>query len=95
MSVEGIDGCWAGPADLALSLGVDPRNAPTSERHAEALAEIVRACKAVGKIPGIAAGSPEEGKARADQGFQFITAGGDGVFMMAGALAGLKTLGLA
>lgn len=95
MSVEGIDGCWAGPADLALSLGVDPRNAPANERHIEALAEIMRACKAVGKIPGIAAGSPEEAKARAEQGFQFITAGGDGVFMMSGAQAGLKTLGLA
>ncbi|CAN5522826.1 aldolase/citrate lyase family protein [soil metagenome] len=95
MSVEGIDGCWAGPADLALSIGVDPRQAGESERHAEALAEVVRACKAVGKVPGIAASSPEEAMARASQGFQFITAGSDAGFMMSGATAGLKTLGLA
>ncbi|MEZ4523114.1 MAG: aldolase/citrate lyase family protein [Thermomicrobiales bacterium] len=95
MSIEGIDGCWAGPADLALSIGVDPRNAGESERHAEALQEIVRACKAVGKIPGIAAASPEDAASRAEQGFQFITAGGDAGFMMGGATAGLKTLGLA
>lgn len=95
MSVDGIDGCWAGPADLALSMGIDPRKAAENERHAEALAEIVRACKAVGKIPGIAAASPEDARARADQGFQFITAGSDAGFMMAGALAGLKTLSLA
>jgi 4-hydroxy-2-oxoheptanedioate aldolase len=94
MSVDGIDGCWAGPADLALSIGVDPREAGASERHAEALAEVVRACKAVGKIPGIAAGSPAEAVVRAQQGFQFITAGGDAGFMMSGALAGLNTLGL-
>lgn len=94
MSVEGIDGCWAGPADLALSIGVDPRQAADSERHTEALAEVVRACKAVGKIPGIAAASPEDAKRRADQGFQFVTAGGDAGFMMTGAQAGLKVLGL-
>jgi 4-hydroxy-2-oxoheptanedioate aldolase len=94
MAVEGIDGCWAGPADLALSIGVHPRDAGGSAQHAEALQEIVRACKAVGKIPGIAAGSPAEAVARAEQGFQFITAGGDGGFMMAGANAGLETLRL-
>lgn len=94
MSVDGIDGCWAGPADLALSIGVDPRQAGESERHAEALAEVVRACKAVGKIPGIAAASPDEAVVRAEQGFQFITAGSDAGFMMGGATAGIKTLGL-
>lgn len=95
MAVDGIDGCWAGPADLALSIGVDPREAGESERHAEALAEIVRACKAVGKIPGIAAASPEDAVARAEEGFQFITAGSDAGFMTAGAMEGLATLGLA
>lgn len=94
MAVEGIDGCWAGPADLALSIGVDPRKASESEQHAEALKEIVRACKAVGKIPGIAAASPAEAKRRSEEGFQFITAGGDAGFMMSGAMEGLKLLGL-
>ena len=95
MAVEGIDGCWAGPADMALSMGIDPREAAGNERHGAALAEVVRACKAVGKIPGIAAASPEDAAARAEQGFQFITAGGDAGFMMSGALSGLETLGLA
>lgn len=94
MSVEGIDGCWAGPADLALSMGIDPRRAAEDPRHGEALTEVVRACQAAGKIPGIAAPGPEEARQRAEQGFQFITAGGDAGFMTAGAMAGLKTLGL-
>ncbi len=94
MSVEGIDGCWAGPADMALSMGIDPREAAGDQRHADALAEVVRACKAAGKIPGIAAAGPEEARRRADEGFQFITAGGDAGFMTSGALEGLKTLGL-
>src|SRR5207237_626495 len=27
MATPGVDGCWAGPADLALSMGIDPRKA--------------------------------------------------------------------
>lgn len=94
MSVDGIDGCWAGPADLALSIGVDPRRAGESQQHAEALEEIVRACNAAGKIPGIAAANPDDAVRRAGQGFQFVTAGGDAGFMMTGATQGLSTLGL-
>ncbi|MCC6177571.1 MAG: hypothetical protein IT305_19905 [Chloroflexi bacterium] len=95
MSVPGVDGCWTGPADLALSMGIDPRQQGQSEEHARALEKIIQACKNTGKIPGIAAGSPEEGKRRADQGFQYIVAGGDIGFLISGAKAGLKTLGLA
>jgi 4-hydroxy-2-oxoheptanedioate aldolase len=94
MAVPGVDGCWTGPADLALSMGVDPRKQGESEEHARALETIIQACKNTGKIPGIAAGSPEDGKRRAEQGFQYIVAGGDGGFMLAGARAGLKVLGL-
>jgi 4-hydroxy-2-oxoheptanedioate aldolase len=95
MSVPGIDGCWAGPADLALSMGIDPRDAPIHDAHARALEQVVSACKNAGKAPGLACGTPEEAKRRAEQGFQFLTAGGDAGFMLASATAGLKTLGLA
>jgi len=94
MATPGVDGCWTGPADLALSMGVDPRQQGQSEEHARALETIIQACKNTGKIPGIAAGSPEEGKRRADQGFQYIICGSDGGFMLAGAAAGLKYLGV-
>jgi len=94
MSVPGVDGCWTGPADLALSMGIDPRRQAEDDRHARALEQIVQACKNTGKVPGIAAGSPEDGKRRAEQGFQYIVAGSDLGFMLAGAAAGLKTIGL-
>lgn len=94
MSVEGIDGCWAGPADMALSMGIDPRDAPNHDAHARALEQVVTACKNAGKAPGLACSTPEEAKRRADQGFQFLTAGGDAGFMLAGATEGHKTLGL-
>jgi 4-hydroxy-2-oxoheptanedioate aldolase len=94
MAVDGVDGCWAGPADLALSMGIHPRDAANDERHARALERIVQACRNTGKIPGLACGSPEEAKRRAAQGFQFLTAGSDVGFMTGGARAGVKLLGL-
>lgn len=94
MAVEGIDGCWAGPADLALSMGIDPRHAAEDDRHARALERVVEACKNTGKAAGFASASPEDAKRRAAQGFQFLTAGGDAGFMVSGALSGVKTLGL-
>jgi 4-hydroxy-2-oxoheptanedioate aldolase len=93
MSVEGVDGCWAGPADMALSMGLDPRNAAEDERHARALERVVEACRNTGKIPGLACSSPKDARARADQGFQYLTAGSDLGLMLAGATAGLNTLG--
>ena len=56
MATPGVDGCWTGPGDMALSMGIDPRKAGESDEHARALEKIVQACKNTGKIPGIAAG---------------------------------------
>ena len=92
MSVPGVDGCWAGPADLALSMGIHPSHANEDERHARALERIVRACRDTGTIPGLSCSSPEEMVRRAAQGFQFVTGGSDMGFILAGAAAGLATL---
>lgn len=94
MATSGVDGCWAGPADLALSMGIHPRDMAKDDRHARALERVVQACRNTGKIPGLACASPEEAKRRAEQGFQFLTAGSDVGFMLAGARTGLQTLGL-
>ena len=94
MATPGIDGCWVGPADLALSMGIHPRQAANDDRHARAIERVIEACKNTGKIPGFAAFSPEDAKMRAEQGFRFLTAGSDAGFMLGGARAGLVTLGL-
>ncbi|MGN6700848.1 MAG: HpcH/HpaI aldolase family protein [Thermomicrobiales bacterium] len=95
LATPGIDGCWIGPADLALSLGIHPSKARGDERHEQVLQQVLTACRNTGKIPGLACQSAEEAARRAAQGFQFLTAGGDGGFLRQGALAGLKQLGLA
>ena len=56
------------------------------------LEKIVQACRNTGKIPGLACSSPAEAKMRAEQGFQFLTAGGDMGFILSGAKAGLELL---
>ncbi|HUE75932.1 MAG TPA: aldolase/citrate lyase family protein [Chloroflexota bacterium] len=94
LAVPGVDGCWVGPADLALSMGIHPRHANGDERHARALESVIQACRNTGKIPGLSTSGPEECVRRAEQGFQFLTGGSDAGFMLAGARAGLKTLGL-
>jgi 4-hydroxy-2-oxoheptanedioate aldolase len=95
MATPGIDGCWVGPNDMALSMGIHPRDIPNSDEHRRALEQVVVACKNTGTIPGISCPTPEEGKAKADMGFRFVTAGNDTGFLLAGARAGLKVLGLA
>jgi 4-hydroxy-2-oxoheptanedioate aldolase len=94
MATPGIDGCWAGPADLALSMGIDPRKAGDDDRHGRALETILTACRNTGKAPGLACPGPAEAKRRGDEGWQFLTAGSDAGFLLGGAKSGLKVLGL-
>lgn len=92
LGTPGVDGCWIGPSDLALSYGVHPRDGGRDERVQGAIERVLTACRNTGKIPGFAAFSPEDARRRADQGFRYLTAGSDLGFMLAGARAGLHTL---
>jgi 4-hydroxy-2-oxoheptanedioate aldolase len=69
MAVEGVDGCWLGPADLALSLGVK-QGAP---EHTDAIRRVLQACRRAGKIPGMFAGTTDIARRWMDEGYQFVT----------------------
>jgi 4-hydroxy-2-oxoheptanedioate aldolase len=92
LATPGVDGCWVGPSDLALSLGFHPSEMDTRDEHARALEKVLQACKNTGKIPGIAGRSVADGVQRAGLGFQFVTAGSDLGFVISGAADALKTL---
>ena len=92
MSVPGIDGCWIGPADLALSMGIHPDHKYENDDHARALERVLVACRNTGKAAGIASVSVEEALQRAQEGFRFLTAGSDLSFLLDGAVAGVKEL---
>lgn len=93
LATPGVHGCWAGPSDLALSMGIHPHHMNDNAEHHRALERIVKACHNTGKAPGLACNSPAEAVAKLEMGFRFLTAGSDSGFMGAGATAGLKVLG--
>jgi len=92
MATPGIDGCWIGPSDLALSMGVLPRDGGKDDGVQRAIERVLAACRDTGKIPGYAAFTPADAAARAAQGFRFLTAGSDRGFLMEGARAGVAML---
>lgn len=93
MSVEGVDGCWVGPGDLGISMGLD-RDTPEGQKiHTDAIDSIFAACKKAGKIPGISMGSVEVAQPWLDKGGLFVTVGEDTGWMLDGATKSLKKLG--
>ncbi len=88
MAVEGIDGCWIGPMDLALSLGVDV-GAPA---HHHAILRVLDACHRTGKAPGIYTPNPTVARDRIAQGFRFVTVADDSALIAAGAQEAIRRL---
>jgi 4-hydroxy-2-oxoheptanedioate aldolase len=81
MAVDGVDGCWVGPSDLALSLGVKQG----SPAHTEAIRSILAACRKAGKVPGMFAGSAPIARRWLEEGYRFITVSGDTALLEGGA----------
>ena len=86
MAVDGIDGCWIGPMDLARSMGVEFGG----EAHEAAIRQVLEACLKNDKVPGIWGG--ENAGSRLEQGFRFVTASGDASFVRNGAVETLSKL---
>ena len=93
MAVDGIDGCWVGPGDLGISMGLDRSTPEGVKTHTEAIDSIFAACRKTNKIPGISMGSVEVAKPWLDKGGLFVTVGEDTGWMMDGAKEALRQLG--
>lgn len=76
LAVDGVDGCWIGPGDLSLSMGVDLSTPQGKQAHEAAILSVRDACYATGKIPGIA-GTPETAQHWLGEGFLFVTVASD------------------
>jgi 4-hydroxy-2-oxoheptanedioate aldolase len=79
LSVEGVVGCFIGPADLALSMEAQ-ETGPGTE-HEAAILEVLQVAQKVGKAAGKHCGSAAEVSARIAQGFQFLALSSDAGFM--------------
>lgn len=81
-AVDGIDGVYVGPSDLALSLGHPPGGVPTIAEVNDAISEIGRRARACGKVAGIHCGSVDMAKRWIADGFQLVTIYTDYVAML-------------
>lgn len=72
LSVEGLDGVYIGPADLALSLGFEPTLSSRDAPVVSAISAILNAAKAHGKSAGIHCGSASMARERLNEGFDFV-----------------------
>jgi len=88
--VPGLSGIYVGPADLAISMGVEVTKATSHPAVRDAIGNIERAASAAGLVPGIHAGDGIVGQAMARLGFQMITLASESQALRRGAAAGLK-----
>ncbi len=73
MSVAGVDGCFVGPTDLALSMGLARTNFESNPQHQAAIQRTLKACRAAGKLACCNTYSLAEAQARAREGYQCIS----------------------
>jgi len=82
LGIEGVDGVYVGPADLALSHGISPGS--SSDEVDGMLATIVEACVRHGRIPGIHTTSGADCRSKVSLGFRMLSIGSDSVWLQAG-----------
>ncbi len=90
MAVEGVVGCFIGPNDLALSMGLTPAQVGPGTAHEAAMMKVLEACKKTGKAAGKHCFTMEELNLRIAQGFQFLALCSDVAFMTKEANAAFK-----
>jgi 4-hydroxy-2-oxoheptanedioate aldolase len=83
LSTPGVDAIYVGPADLSISLGLDPYGNDGNPVFDDALATIVEGCRRHGVVPGVHATGPLTPRRR-EQGFRMITVTSDALAVRAG-----------
>lgn len=74
-AVEGVDGIFIGPSDLAAALGYLAN--PGHPEVQAAIADCCARCRAVGKAAGILTSDPDEAMRYLEAGFTFVGVGSD------------------
>ncbi len=92
-SVPGIDAIFVGPNDLAASMRSPQGHPPSAQATADAMKEILAACKRNKVAPGVHCFSGEEVVQKIEEGWQFLAINSELKMMMDGAVSVLKTIG--
>ncbi len=93
-SVPGIDAIFVGPNDLSYSMRSKDGKPPSAEATAQAMKHILATCKKHHVPAGLHCYSPEEARARIEEGWQFIAIGSELRMMMDAANDVVKRTGL-
>ncbi len=93
LAVDGVDGCWIGPKDLAKSMGIDPNTPAGSQAHEAAILQVLAACRKTHKIPGIFGDGEADAQRWIEHEFQFVTTTNDARLLSNGGQAILEKLG--
>jgi 2-keto-3-deoxy-L-rhamnonate aldolase RhmA len=89
-AVDGLTGLYVGPADLAISMGVDVVGATKHPAVLDAIGRINRAAADAGLIAGIHAGDGKTGRTMAQLGFRMITLASEARALRRGAAEHLR-----
>jgi len=87
LAVDGVVGCFIGPNDLALSMGLSAKDMGPGTEHEAAMLHVLAAAKKTGKAAGKHCFTAAEVTLRIGQGFQFLALLSDGAFLAKAALA--------
>ncbi len=93
-SVPRIDAIFVGPNDLAASMRSADGKPPSAEATNEAMRHILATCKKYGVAAGVHCYSPEEARARIEEGWQFLAIGSELRMMMDAANDVVRRTGL-
>lgn len=85
LSVPGVDAVYVGPADLSVSLGLEPAADHDEEVFSAAIDDILAACRRHGVVPGIACGDEAIVPKRLEQGFLMVEIASDDALLAAAA----------
>jgi 4-hydroxy-2-oxoheptanedioate aldolase len=89
-AVDGLTGLYVGPADLAISMGVDVVGATKHPAVLDAIGRIQGAAADAGLVAGIHAGDGKTGRAMAQLGFRMITLAAESQALRRGAAEHLR-----
>lgn len=89
-AVDGLAGIYIGPADLAISMGVDAVGSTKHPAVLDAITRIHRAATDAGLLTGIHAGDGKTGQAMARLGFRMITLAAEAQALRRGAAEHLR-----
>jgi 4-hydroxy-2-oxoheptanedioate aldolase len=81
LAVDGVSGCFIGPNDLALSMGLDLQDIGPGTSHEAAVQRVLAAARRTGKAAGMHCFGPQQVNQRITEGFQFLALASDIAFL--------------